>query len=72
MRRKLTGSRGPNWSLNEERFRRKHWVPQEKAGLGRKKLGDIQGLWISDLLVPEGTHKAPERKVQVIKRNHLS
>lgn len=35
-RKKLTGSRDPNWSLNEEEyFRRKHLIPQEKAGLGR-------------------------------------
>lgn len=70
-RRKLMGNRGSNWNLNEERFRRKHLVPQEKTGLGRKNFGDIQGLWISDLVVPEGTQKASERKVQVIKRNHL-
>lgn len=35
-RKKFMGSRGPNWSLNEEEhFRRKHLIPQEKAGLGR-------------------------------------
>lgn len=52
-RKKFKGSRDPNWSLNEEEhFRRKHLVPQEKAGLGRKKFVDTQGLWTTGLLVP--------------------
>lgn len=69
----LWESRSPSWSLSDvERFRREYLVPQEKAGLGRKKFVDTQGLWTTGLLVQgEGTLKAPERKVQVIKRNHL-